>query len=333
MTQAARKLQFMLFAILAACTGAVLPGEGVHPIPPSRLTESPMLLPPNLLYVTGGPTSTRHPFIAVFNAQDKSPSPQPIYTISPKGGGEYGLFAVDASNDLFAVNYFANGAELLVFPSGKAKPTTMCLLDNAPRGIYITHATLYLTTALYTIEEYSLPIHAGKTCPSPNRVLTDQRAQLRGTLGLWAVAVDPTGDVFDVWQSQNGQRIDEFRVGSKAARRFASLGQTYGAFAMTSDASGDLITNISGTGSQWNSIAVFPHGSHRPKRFQPIPNGQYLGVAVAGHGTELFAAKDYPATAVGVYAYDQMNGHVGSLLRSFPNVWYYAQSIAVFSRK
>ena len=102
-------------------------------------------LPPNLLYVAGGPRSTRHPFIEVFNALDMSPTPQPIYTIPPKNEGEYGLLAVDNTNDLFAVNYFTNGADLLVVPSGATKPTVSCQLDHVPQDTYISDAVLYVS--------------------------------------------------------------------------------------------------------------------------------------------------------------------------------------------
>ncbi|HZY97908.1 MAG TPA: hypothetical protein VFE35_12505 [Candidatus Cybelea sp.] len=332
MTQATRRLQFVLFAILAACAGVSVPGNGPHLLPSTKLAQSRLALPSELLYVAGGPTEEPHPFIEVFNAQDTSSSPQPIYTIPPIGGGSYFLLAVDATNDLFAIN-LTNRAKLLVFPSGKSVPSISCVLANTPQGIYIARNVLYLATALYTIEEYALPIHAGHKCPNPNATLTDQRAKLRGTLGLWAPVVDPHGDIFDIWFDGLGETIDEFPAGSKRARRFAPLPNTGGAYYLLSDSSGNLVTSIAGTGSQYDSIAMFPHGMHSPKRFHPISNGSYLGFAIAEHGTELFAARDYPTTEVQVYAYDSTTGNVGRLLRSFTDVWYYAQPIAVFSRK
>lgn len=290
--------------------------------------------PTSLLYVEGGPTSTRHPSIEVFNARDNS-NPKPIYTIGPRGGGTYGLLAVNGSNDLFAVNYFANGAELLIFPSGKTQPRIVCLLDNVPRDTFITRDTFYFTTKKYTIEEYALPIqHAGgKDCPEPIKVFTDEHAKLRGYEGLFGIAVDPRGDVFDVWQALNGQRIDRFGPRSPRARPFASLKQSVGAFSMTSDSNANVITNQSGESPQSDSIVIFPPGGRTRKLFDPIPNGLYLGVAVADKSTELFAAKDYPQTTVSAYAYDPSTRKVGPVLRTFSSgIWPYAQSIAVFPR-
>jgi hypothetical protein len=335
MSHTPRKVQFILFAILAACAGGSLPSNGPHLTVPFRHSQSPSSLPPELLYVAGGPTSEPNPFIEVFNAQDTSPTPQPLYTIAPTGGGSYGLFAVDATNDLFAVNYFANGAKLLVFPSGATKPTVNCLVDTSPQGMYIANSVLYFTTALYTIEEYSLPIHTGGKCPNPTRVLTDQRAKLRGTGGFWGPAVDPSGDVFDLWASPGfvGERIDEFPAGLKNARHFAPLARDPLASFITSDSSGNLITSASGI--HYDSIAMFPHGSHIPKYFHTIRgrNSVYFGFAIGHRGTELFATTNYPYTKVQVYAYNSRTGNVGRVLRSFTDVWSYASSVAVFSRK
>jgi hypothetical protein len=116
-----------------------------------------------------------------------------------------------------------------------------------------------------------------------------------------------------------------------AAKLYAHMGKPLTAFFMTSDAAGNLITNVDDYAcNHSDSLAVFPQGSHAPNLFYPITDGQYLGVAVGTHQTELFALKDYPSTAVGVYSYDESTGTIGSLLRSFP-AWYYNQSIAVFS--
>jgi hypothetical protein len=327
------KLQFLLLSCLAACAGGSLQSYVPHALLPLTVAH-PRALPPNLLYVAGGPTTEPHPFIEVFNARDTSKSPTPIYTIAPIGGGSYGLFAVDGTNDLFAINYFSNGAQLLVFPSGKTKPKVSCRLSSVPQGMSIAGGVLYLSTAGYTVEEYTLPIAAGSTCPNPTQTLTDQRAKLRGQSGLWQPAVDSKGDVFDLWVDGTlGEKIDEFSAGSKTAHQYAPLPKTFADFYMTADPGGNLITSISGSGTQYESIAVFPHGKHFPKRFHPIANGAYLGFAVAGRGTELYAAVDYPTTRVEVFAYNSQTGQVGSLLRSFTDVWYYNQSVAVFSRK
>jgi hypothetical protein len=311
--------------------------NGPHGAPPfaghSQLRSA---LPPELLYVTGGQPLTRHPFIEAFNAEDTSSSPQPIYTISPIDGGSYGYFAVDANNDLFAVNYFANGAKLIAFPSGKIRPIVNCLLDNKPQGMYADFHTLYLATPTYTIEEYKLPIRRGYACPKPNAVLTDQRAKLRGIQGVWSPAVDRNGDVFDVWYHPIGSslgpaEIDVFPAGSKNARRFVGLPESSGLGGLLSTSSGDLVTNR-GSRREGQTIAVFVRSSHTLKVFHHIPSGGYFGFARGNAGTELFASRDYPITEVVVYAFDLKTGDVGRVLRSFTSVWRNAGSIAVFSR-
>lgn len=318
-------------ALLAGCGGAQPPINAPGAMPQSGAVRA---LPSDLLYVAGGPSSTVHPSIEVFNALDNSQNPKPIYTIGPRGGGTYDLLAVDAANNLYVVNFFANGAKLLTFPSGKTQPDVECVLDNVPHDTFIAGKTFYSTTKNYTIEEYALPIRRGKACPKPARVLTDERAELRGYQGLWGVAVDPHGDIFDIWQPPNGEKIDEFPAGSAKARRFASLKQTEAAFYMTSDRSGNVITNFGSEAPQSDSIVVFRPGGRTHKLFYPISNGAYLGVALADKNTELFAAKDYPQTTVSAYSYDPSRGRVGRVLRTFSlGIWVDAQSIAVFSGK
>jgi hypothetical protein len=317
-------------ALLAAC-GAPQPPIGA----PAVRRSAGAALPANLLYVDGETDSTSRPSIEVFNSQDSSKNPQPIYTIGPRGGGSYGLLAVDDANDLFAVNYFANGAELIIFPSGETRAKIVCVLDNVPRGIFIAANTLYFPTKKYTIEENNLPIShgSGRDCPKPDKVLTDQRAKLRGIHGLWSIAVDRHGDIFDIWQSPIGERIDKFDAGSATARPFASLKRTFGAFYMTSDSSGNLVTSFGSEAPQSDSLAIFLPDGRTHHLFDSIPNGLYLGVAVAEKSTELFAAKDYPQTTVSAYAYYPRKAQVGRILRTFSSgVWSDAQSIAVFSK-
>jgi hypothetical protein len=318
---------------LAACGAPNVSMNGAQAVVPARVLAPPAP-PAELLYVLGGAQSSLHPSIDVFNGEAKS-NQKPIYKIAARGSGQYGLLVVDANNDLYAINYFYNAAELDVFPSGKRKPTISCALDTRPYGAYIAGAVLFLTTAQFTVEEYSLPLQAGTSCPSPTATLTDQRAKLRAKFFL-AVAVDPSSDVFDVWQSgagQGNQHIDEFIGGMQPARPYARLGPS-AAFYMASDSKGNLVTNITPTGvGQGDDIAIFRHGSHRPKLYDPISNGSWLGFAFAKHDTELFAAKDYPTITVEVYSYDSAHGRVGALLRSFSTgIWFYDQSIAVYSK-
>lgn len=309
-------------ALLAGCPGWQPPIAAPHVAP----QDSVVTLPPNLLYVLGGPQSTRHPSILVFNALDNSKNPEPIYSIGPRQGGGYGLLAVDQANNLFVMNNFVGGAKLLIFPAGGTKPEVNCKLDSVPRDTFIAGNTFYFTTQNYTIEEYSLPFNSGNNCPTPTEVLTDQRAKLRGELGLFGIAADPQGDVFDVWQTPGSQKIDKFPAGSSTAHRFASFRQDCCGYYMATDAHGNVITNS-------NAIVVFPPAGRPRRLFDGIPNGTYLGIAVADKGRELFAAKDYPTTTVSAYAYDSATGHVGHRLRTFTsNIWEYGQSIAVFSK-
>ncbi|MBV9233100.1 MAG: hypothetical protein JO030_03575 [Candidatus Eremiobacteraeota bacterium] len=261
------------FALLVACAAGTLPGKGPGAV--SALTEFPTAAarPRELLYVAGGSARTRHPYIEVFNAQDTSPTPAPLYTIAPTGDGAYGSFAVDAAGNLYAMNYYQNGATLLVFPSGKTKAAVTCLLDTMPSNVYLANNTLYVSTYVYTIEEYSLPIHAGRICPKPARVLTDSRAKLRGG-GLFALAVDPKDNVFDVWSRRpgSGYAIDVFARGSKNPRQYVELPRTSG-YAMLSDGVGNLITNVGHAGRSTNAIAVFPSGSRDPNVFDVIAQG------------------------------------------------------------
>ena len=290
-----------------------------------------------LLYVAGGSQSTRHPDIEVFNAQQKGSNVQPLYTIPPRGGGSYDLLAVDGKNDLYVMNDFPNGTQLDVFAPGTTTPEISCLLGAAPSrlGMSITGSTLYVSTKRYTIEEYSLPLHAAKNCSKPAKTLTDERAKLRGDF-MFGVVATPQGSIFDDWQSDEGegpQYLDEFPAGSKNARRYAPLRLDAGYY-LASDSRGNLVADVSVTSNGYGGkIALFRYGSHHPTLSHPISNGMYLGFAFGNRDTELFAAQDNPSTVVGVYAYDPATAKVGKELRSYSSgIWRGAQSIAVFSR-
>ena len=333
-----RRVLLLVALLSTGCSGANLPFGGAHSGAPGAWSAaSPLTLPPVLLYVAGGSQSTRHPDIAVFNAQQKGSNVQPLYTIPPRGGGFYDLLAVDGKNDLYVMNDFPNGTQLDVFPPGKKTPEISCLLATPPSrlGMSIAGSTLYMTTDQYTIEEYSLPLHVAKSCPKPAKTLTDERAKLRGDFMFAAVAT-PQGSIFDDWQSavgQGSQYLDEFPAGSENARRYAPLGLDAGYY-MASDNRGNLVADVSVTSNGYGGkIALFRYGSHHPTLSHPISNGMYLGFAFGNHDTELFAAQDYPATVVGVYAYDPATGKVGKELRAYSSgIWRGAQSIAVFSR-
>lgn len=326
----------LLFAALAASGCSEISPNAVQGMLPASIPKKDSgKFSLERLYVTGGPQTTRHPDIEVFNGYDSSSDPAPIYTIHARAGGTYGAMVTDDQDDLFVVNYFANGAELDVFPPGDAKPTISCLLHKAPNNTYIQGDILYLATSSYTIQEYSLPLHARHECPKPTKTLTDDRAKLRG--GYFpAVAVDRRHDVFDIWQSGMGnldEHVDLFKRGAGAARRYTDLGRSHSSF-VASDARGDLATNaeVNGNGSG-GAIGIVRYGSRRLERYDPMPNGAYLGFAFANRDTELFVSKDYPAASVLEYSYNPTTGRLGKFLRSFSTgIWYYASSIAVYSR-
>ncbi|HEV3091837.1 MAG TPA: hypothetical protein VGX91_10420 [Candidatus Cybelea sp.] len=318
--------------LIAGCGGSSLtPANLAQAVPEVRAARH-AALPAEILYVTDGAQTTRHPEIEVFDAEDKSGSRQPIYTIPPRDGGEWGYLMVDAKNDLYATNYFANATQLDVFPSGQTKPSIVCTLDATPSDATIAGDTLYVTTQAFTIEEFALPLHHGKNCPAPTRVLTDRTAKLHGRDFL-GVTADPHGNLFDTWIDAGGQEpeyLDEFRGAAKTAHRYAALGESF-SYSMISDSNGNLITDVSPDGVT-DDVAVFPYGLRKPVLFDPISTGLYEAFAFGKNDTELFVLPDYPTPEVQVYAYDPKTAKVGKLLRSFANIWFYAGSIAVYSK-
>ena len=327
-------------ALLSACGGSQ-PPIGTPEAMPQRQTSAittradniaPLQkLPRNLLYVVNSAPSYKHTFIAVFNAEDESRSPRPIYTIRPQAGGNFANLAVDQHNDLFAAVVFANGTKLEIFPSGHTKPTASCVFKKHVNP-FIVGKVLYLATQSDKVAEYSTPFVSGKQCAKPLKVLTDQRAELRGTLS--DVAADPSGDVFDTWYNDGpGSWMDEFPAGSTKAHDFAYLGAGFTAWYVTSDTKGNIITAVQQYhGDHARQIAVFPRGSRAPKLFHAMPSGAYYGFAVGINDSRLFVEKNYPQVAVDVFQYDEARARVGELLYSFPDSGD-ASGIAVFSSK
>lgn len=303
----------------------------------STAARSTGRLPSELLYVAGGPLRTRHPSIRVYDVNDKSKDPQPIYSIPPRAGGEYEALAVDSENNLYVINGFANGDELDVFPSGKEAPSVACLLANRTDYVSIAGNVLYVATRNYNIQEYDLPLHAAKNCAKPNETLVDARAKLRGRYFL-AVAADSQGDIFDTWLSDEGADgvyIDEFTKGSKQAHPYAPLGQDAG-YSLISDDNKNLITDVAARqgGDHGSSIGILRYGSKEPDRHRSIRQGVYSGFAFAGNETQLLACRDYPSTAVVLFAYDPASAQLGKRQRTFSaGIWRDAGSIAVFSRR
>ncbi|MFY9630615.1 MAG: hypothetical protein WAJ94_03305 [Candidatus Cybelea sp.] len=294
--------------------------------------------PRELLYTLGGSPQTRHPFIEVFDARDKSQQPKPIYTIAPRDGGEYGLLSVDSTNHLYAINFFENGTELDIFPSGSTKPTVSCLFANNVSGVSLTGTAFYATSFNgHRIDKYALPIHAGRNCPKPSSSVTDQRAALRGTSGLISVAVSPQGRLFDTWETRDEMgKIDEFPPKGHQARRFRSLGQSVPDF-ITSDSAGNLITDVfgyyNGASGQSVNLGVIPRESKKIKLFATQGEGVYWAAAFGANERELFVSTDYPAETVQVYAYDAQSAEIGKLLRTYDVSWIEDGTIAVFPGK
>jgi len=329
-----RTLPTVLLAAALATGGCGAPAQYLTAERASFARSSATLtLPSEILYVLGGSPSTHHPDIEVFDAAKKGSDQKPIYTIPPRGGGEYDLLDVDSSNDLYALNYFHNGAELDVFPPGSKRPSLQCLLPIQPVGLSVAGKTLYLSAFTFKIAEYALPLHPGKTCPKPSKTLTDQFAKLRGNF-FFGVAQDPQGDVFDTWQSAQGDQychIDIFHAGSETAHPYRNLYRGYGSY-LVSDSRGDLATDVLPNYKKSGAaIGLFPYGDQQRKFYDYIPNGTYLGLAFANNDTELFAVKDYPATVVLVYAYDSAIQHVGKLVTTFSSGIYSDAQIAVYS--
>ncbi|MGB6521050.1 MAG: hypothetical protein WBE83_04695 [Candidatus Cybelea sp.] len=327
-------LAFAGFVVIAACSATQ---PQVTP-PTSAAGVKAGGEPRELLYALGGSFRTRHPFIEVFNAHDKSQQPKPLYTIAPRGGGEYVLLSVDSTNQLYAVNYFANGSELDIFPSGSAKPTVSCLLGHNLGGDSLTGNAFYTTRfKQYRIDEYALPIRAGRDCPKPSRIFTDQRAALRGRDGLFGVALSPQNALFDTWETSGGMgKIDEFPPDAGQARRFRSLGQSVPDF-ITSDSSGNLITDVfgyyNGESGQSVNLGVMARGSKKIKLFATQGEGVYWAAALGADERELFVSTDYPAETVQVYAYDAQGAAIGKLLRTYDVSWIEDGTIAVFPGK
>ncbi|MGB6643904.1 MAG: hypothetical protein WCB01_16325 [Candidatus Cybelea sp.] len=322
-----RAARYFAIAFLTGCGVQGLTNNSM----PTTVTASQTraALPRNLLYAGLG-APEQHPYIGVFNAADNSPSPSPLYTIRPEKGSGYTSLAVDESNNLYAVEQFSRGSKLQLFPSGETAARAACVFQNsiAPS---VTGKILYLATSSYSVIEYPLPFPPGNKCPKPLRTLTDERAKLRG-LGLYGVAANPHGAVFVTWFGP-GSNLDEFAAGSKTAHRYAWLGRSCSAVEIAGDEKGNLVT-AAGESRAGDPcyIGVFRNGSRVPKRFHGSTRNNYTGFAIGFDDTELFAARNNPAS-IDVYDYNENSGSVGHLLRSFPGPSDYTWSIAVFSRR
>jgi hypothetical protein len=330
-------LWFAPLLLAAGCHGS-LPSASPDALsqPNHRDVASAKKLPAATLYTLGGKQQAKTGFIEAFDANDPSKDPKPVYTIAPVNGRGYGLLGVDSNNNLFAETIVGNEPAIKMFPSGSTKPSVACQLAAYPQGMYVANGLLYLAYADSTIAEYKEPLTAAKTCEAPVKTLTDKFAAREGDgLGIFGVAADSAGDVFDSWQEGVASGVmDEFAAGKNYATKYASLGSDYISFYLSVSANRDIATGVGGYASPppTYELAVFPKGSHKAKVFNPTgeTNGAYLGTGFGKHDTEIFSLFDYPTATIRAYAFDPATGKVGKLLRTFYDVWYYDQEFALY---
>ena len=152
-------LAFVSLVVMAACSATqpqVMPAGAVAGVKAGGE-------PRELLYTLGGSPQTRHPFIEVFDARDKSQQPKPIYTIAPRDGGEYGLLSVDSTNHLYAINSSRTGPSSISFRPGQlnqrfpasSQITLAASLSPAPRFTRpaLTGIASTSTRCLFTLGE------------------------------------------------------------------------------------------------------------------------------------------------------------------------------------
>jgi hypothetical protein len=322
--------------VAAGCHGSVpsAPPDALSQ-PSLRDQTNAKKLPAAILYTLGGTQKAKTGSIEAFNANDPSQNPQPLYTIAPVAGRGYSLLGVDGNNNLFAETVVGNEPAIKMFPPGSTKPSVACQLAAYPQGMYVANGLLYLAYGDYTIAEYKEPLPATKTCEGLVKTLTDKLAAREGNgLGLFGVAADSAGDVFDSWQEGSAGVMDEFAAGKSYASEYASLGSDYISFYLSISAHGDIGTGVGGYASPPPTfeLAVFPKGSRKAKVFNPTgeTNGAYLGTGFGNHDTEIFSLFDYPAPTIRAYAFDPATGKVGKLLRTFYDLWPYDQEFALY---
>jgi hypothetical protein len=334
-----QRLFLLLCGLLlpAACHGTI---PSVSPAAPATqaipfAAASQKKLPAAILYALGGKQQTKDPYIAVFDAEDKSRDPKPIYTIAPVSGRGYGSLAVDSKNNLFAETIVGNEPAIKMFAPGATKATAACQLASYPSGMYVANGKIYLAYTNSTIEEYAEPIPNAKKCPAPAVTLTDKLAGREASLGLYGVAADTAGNVFDTYQVGLATGVmDKFAASKTYATKYASLGKDFTTFYLAISGHNDIAAGVGGYASPppTYQLAIFPKEARKAKVFNPTgeTNGSYLGVGFGKHDTEIFSLFDYPAPTIRAYAFDPATGKVGKLLRSFYDLFYYEQQFAVY---
>jgi hypothetical protein len=323
--------------IPAACHGtipSVLPAGTASRANPIT-AASPRKLPAAILYALGGKPQTKAAYVQVFDAEDKSSDPKPIYTIAPVSGRGYSTLGVDSENNLFAETIVGNEPAIKMFAPGATKATAACQLTRYASGMYVANGLIYLAHTDSTIEEYAEPIPNAKHCPAPVLTLTDKLAGREASLGLFGVAADSAGNVFDTYQVGLATGVmDKFAAGKTYATKYASLGQDFTTFYLAISSHNDIAAGVGGYVSTppTYQLAVFPKEARKAIVSNPTgeTNGSYLGVGFGKHDTEIFSLYDYPATTIRAYAFDPATGKVGKLLRSFYNLYNYEQQFAVY---
>jgi hypothetical protein len=283
--------------------------------------------PSELLYVLRSKGVSKLPYVAVLNAQDSSSEPEPIYTIGPNGVGGYDLMAVDAEDNFFVTKDLPAATRIQMFAAGQSKPSASCTFDGTILDIMVSGNILYVAgpDPNNTIEEYSEPFRHG-TCGKPIATLIDGIAQRRGSRGVFGLALDSNGNLFDTYTSEVKDQsfaIDEFPVGQRHAKAFENVGCCgAGSLSAVIDKSNDLVETLTRyRGSPNALLGVFPKESKKPKLYYPLGGGVWAGLAFGADQTELFALNYAPPTStIVVLGYDPKTGVIGNRKRTYTNL-------------
>jgi hypothetical protein len=303
-----------------------------------HLMPSPRSSPSDILYLLLGTKNYHGPSIGVFDADDTSSKPKPLYTIAPYNKEYYEYYsylAVDSHNNLFAAVSAKSEDSIEMFESGARKTSVTCPLPAEVSSLYVSGGILYVGEFGYsnTIAEYAEPFSTKTGCGKPVKMLTDKLADKQNADGIEGMVVDSAGNLFDAFTGVEGSDgfavMDEFEAGSRVARKFLSIKNATTPRYLTVDRNKDIVTNLLGGETVNDVLAVFPHETKKPKLY--YPNAAYWqGVALTGAQTELFASSTYPA-AVHVFGFDPKTGAVGDE-RTFGDVQPYGGSLVIFSK-
>jgi hypothetical protein len=315
---------FAVVASVAACSG-------VRDATPAGLqlansTGAPQTGAPELLYVLRKKGTSRRAYVAVVSAQDPSSEPEPIYTIGPNGVGGYDSMAVDSQDNFFVTEDLPAATRILMFAAGQSKPSGSCTFGGSLSDIMVSGNILYVAGPYpsNTIEEYSEPFRHG-TCGKPIATLTDGIAQRRGSKGVFALAMDNNGNLFDTYNNEvkyQSFAIDEFPAGRSHAKAFANIGSGVGSLSAVIDKSNDLVETLTNyRGSPNSLLGVFPKESKTPKLFYPSGGAGWVWLAFGKNQTELFALRyGSPTDNIVVLGYDPKTGVIGNQKRMYTKI-------------